>query len=192
MRKLVVATTNQGKAREVAQLLEGMPFEIVSLADYPNAPDVEETGTTFTENAVLKATAYARFTGELTIADDSGLEVDALDGAPGVYSSRFAPSDPERIFKLLDLMRNIPDERRTARFRCAIAISEPDGSIRTCEGKVEGLIAREPRGNNGFGYDPVFYVPDLGKHMAELSSSEKNAISHRGAALRAARELLEG
>jgi len=192
VRKLVVATTNQGKAREVAQLLEGLPYEIVSLAGYPDAPDVDETGSTFVENAVQKATAYARFTGELTIADDSGLEVDALDGAPGVFSSRFAPTDPERNAKLLDLIKDVPDQNRTARFRCAVAVAEPDGGVQTCEGAVEGRIAREPKGANGFGYDPIFYVPELAKHMAELEASEKNAVSHRGSALRTARKLLTG
>ena len=190
MRRLVIATKNSGKAREMAEVLTGLPYEVVSLADYADAPEVEETGSTFIENAILKATAYARFTGELTLADDSGLEVDALDGAPGVLSSRFAPSDPERNSKLLGLMSDVPDAKRAARFRCAIAISTPEGDLRTCEGTVEGAIAREPRGANGFGYDPVFYVPDLGKHMAELTSSEKNAISHRGKALEKAKELL--
>ena len=198
MRRLVIATKNAGKAREMAEALAGIPFGIVSLADYPDAPEVEETGSTFVENATLKATAYARYTGELTLADDSGLEVDALDGAPGVLSSRFAPTDPERNRRLLDLMRDVGDDKRTARFRCAIAIAEPSppltkggpGGVRTCEGTIEGTIAREPKGANGFGYDPVFYLPDLGKHMAELTSSEKNAISHRGKALEKARSIL--
>jgi len=227
MRKLVIATKNPGKAREVTEILEGMPYEIVSLADYPDAPDVEETGPTFAENAAIKARAYADFTGELTLADDSGLEVDALDGAPGVFSSRFAPTDAERISKLLDLMKDVPDDKRAARFRCAVAIAEPSAALValgdgpghhvpdhhlkpvgpgyaegvgpgyvipapliTCEGKIEGVIARFPKGDNGFGYDPVFYVPELGKHFAELTADEKNAISHRGKALREARKAL--
>lgn len=190
MRKLVIATRNAGKAREVAQVLADLPYEIVSLEDYPDAPDVDETGSTFLENAVLKAVAYAQHTGEMTLADDSGLEVDALGGVPGIFSSRFAPTDAERNSKLLDLMKDVPDDRRSARFRCVIAIAEPGGSIQTCEGTVNGTIAREPRGSHGFGYDPVFYLPDLGKHMAELTPNEKNAISHRGAALRAAWKLL--
>jgi len=190
VRRLVVATKNPGKARELADILAGLPYDVTSLADYPNAPEIEETGATFLENAILKATEYARLTGELTIADDSGLEVDALDGAPGVKSSRFAPTDAERIAKLLEAMRNVPDGRRSARFRCAIAVAWPEGTVRTCEGTVEGLIAHDPRGGNGFGYDPVFYVPELGKHMAELEPEEKNAISHRGQALRAAKRVL--
>jgi len=190
MQKLVIATKNAGKAKEMAEVLSGLPYEIVSLADYPESPEVEETGSTFAENAIIKATAYAEFTGELTLADDSGLEVDALDGAPGVFSSRFAPSDPERNAKLLDLMRDVPDDRRTARFRCVIAIAEPGDGVHTCEGTIEGLIAREAKGANGFGYDPIFCIPSLAKHMAELTSTEKNAISHRGQALAKARDLL--
>lgn len=192
MKKLVVATKNRGKALEVARMLEGTGWETVSLEDYPDAPEVEETGSTFAENAAIKAEAYARFTGELTLADDSGLEVDALDGAPGVMSSRFADTDAERNAKLLELLRDVPDGRRTARFRCAIAVAEPGGSVLTCEGSVEGAIARELRGEHGFGYDPVFYLPELGRHMAELSPEEKDAISHRGRALRLAREMLRG
>jgi XTP/dITP diphosphohydrolase len=190
VRKLVVATKNEGKWRETAQILADLPFEVVSLSDYPDAPDVEETGATFVENAIIKARAYAAFAGELTLADDSGLEVDALDGAPGVYSSRFAPTTPERNAKLLDLMKDVPDDRRSARFRCAIAIAAPDGGLWIAEGAVEGVISREEKGSSGFGYDPVFYLPDRGKHMAELTSDEKNAISHRGRALREVRTVL--
>ncbi|MEN6357879.1 MAG: XTP/dITP diphosphatase [Armatimonadota bacterium] len=190
MRKLVIATKNPGKAREMAEILTDMPYEVVSLSDYPDAPEVEETGSTFAENAVIKARAYAEYTGELTLADDSGLEVDALDGAPGVFSSRFAPTDAMRISKLLDLMKDVPCDKRTARFRCAVAIADPNGDVKTCEGKVEGTIAYAPRGSGGFGYDPVFIVTELGKHMAELGSDEKNAISHRGRALGEAKKLL--
>ena len=190
MRKLVVATRNPGKAAEVADLLAGTNYDVVSLADYPDAPEVEETGETFVENAVLKAASYARFTQELTLADDSGLEVDALDGAPGVMSSRFAPTDPERISRLLDLLKDVPDEKRSARFRCAIAVAEPDSSVRTSEGTVEGVISTEPAGTNGFGYDPVFCLPDRGLTFAQISRDQKNAVSHRGKALREARRLL--
>lgn len=190
MRKLVVATKNKNKAKEVAEILEGMPYKVVPLSDYPDAPDVEETGSTFMENAILKARAYAEFTGELTLADDSGLEVDALEGAPGVMSARFAPTTKERNQKLLGLMKDVLDDRRTARFRCAIAIAEPGGDVKTMEGKIEGVIAHEAKGTNGFGYDPIFYIPGLGKHFAEISSEEKNAISHRGRALAEAKKLL--
>lgn len=190
MRKLVIATRNPGKAREMAEILASTDYEVVSLSDYPDAPEVEETGSTFVENAIIKATAYAEFTGELTLADDSGLEVDALGGAPGVFSSRFAPTDSQRISKLLDLMKDVPDEKRTARFRCAVAIAEPNGDVKTTEGRVEGTIAHAMRGTGGFGYDPVFVVIELGRHMAELGSDEKNAVSHRGRALAEAKKLL--
>jgi XTP/dITP diphosphohydrolase len=190
VRKLLIATRNAGKAKEMAEIMTGLPYEVVSLSDYPDAPETEETGATFVENAIIKARAYAQYTGELTLADDSGLEVDALGGAPGVFSSRFAPTDPERISKLLDVMKDVSDEKRTARFRCAVAIIEPGGEAQTCEGKIEGTIARDARGSNGFGYDPVFIVTELGKRMAELESDEKNAISHRGRALEEAKKLL--
>ena len=193
MRRLVIATRNPGKAREIAEILSepGVPLEIASLADYPDAPEPEETGATFQENAVIKATACAEFTGELSLADDSGLEIDALNGAPGIHSARFAPTTPERNARLLELMKDVPDGSRTARFRCVVAIARPDGSVQTCEGTVEGIIARSPKGSHGFGYDPIFYLPTLHKQMAELSASEKNAISHRGKALHQAKKLLE-
>ena len=191
MRKLVVATANQGKIREVIAMLEGLPFEVESLASYPSAPEVEETGTTFAENACLKAVAYAQYTGQLVLADDSGLEVDALDGAPGVFSSRFAPDDKSRNAKLLGMMQDVPEAKRTARFRCAIALCEPNKTPITVDGTIEGIIFQENRGSNGFGYDPVMYIPELGKTMAELSQEQKNQISHRGQALRKAIKLLE-
>ena len=190
MKRILIATTNPGKAKEVGELLADLPYDIGTLADYPNAPEVEETGRTFLENAIIKATAYANFTGELTLADDSGLEVDALNGAPGVHSSRFAPTDAERISKLLKMIEDVPDEKRTARFRCAVALVNPSGEIRVREGRVEGTILREPRGSGGFGYDPIFYVAETGKTMAELESAEKNAISHRGRALAAIKEVI--
>ncbi len=174
----------------MAAVLAGLPFELTTLAEYPDAPDVEETGASFVENALLKARAYAAYTGQITLADDSGLEVDALGGAPGVMSSRFAPSDAERIAKLLDMMRDVPDERRSARFRCAIAIARPDGTVETCEDSLEGVIARKPKGTNGFGYDPILFLPGVRKHVAQLPLDEKNAISHRGKALARAKELL--
>jgi XTP/dITP diphosphohydrolase len=191
VKKLVVATANQGKIREVIAMLEGLPFEVESLASYPGAPVVEETGTTFAENACLKAVAYAQYTGQLVLADDSGLEVDALDGAPGVFSSRFAPDDKSRNSKLLGMMQDVPEAQRTARFRCAIALCEPNEAPVTVDGTIEGVIFHENRGSNGFGYDPVMYIPELGKTMAELSQEQKNNISHRGQALRKAIKLLE-
>jgi XTP/dITP diphosphohydrolase len=193
VRKLVIASRNKGKVREIAEILSGLPFEVVSIADYPNAPEVEETGSTFEENAVLKAKAGAQQTGELTLADDSGLVVDALNGAPGIYSSRFAgegASDRDLWCKLLGLMYDIPDEKRTARFVCAVAIASPEGKVLTCEGKCEGVIAHEPRGEGGFGYDPVFLVSEYNQTMAELPAETKNKISHRAGALECAKGLL--
>ena len=156
--------------------------------------DVEEIGTTFAENAELKALAYAKITGMLTLSDDSGLEIDALGGAPGVYSARFAgagTSYEERFRIILEQLRGLPMEQRTARFRCAITLAEPSGYFRTVEGTIEGRIAEAPRGNHGFGYDPIFYVPELGKTFAESSSAQKNSISHRGRAARLAAALLK-
>lgn len=191
MRKLLVATRNKGKALEVARILEHDGWEIVSLEDFPEVPEVEETGLTYADNAAIKAKFAAAQTGLTAIADDSGLEVDALDGAPGINSSRLASTDAERISKLLKLLEGVPIERRSARFRCAIAIAKPDGQMRICEGTVEGIIANEPKGERGFGYDPVFYLPELGRHMAELDPEEKDRVSHRGRALRRAKEILE-
>lgn len=175
-------------------LLADMPVTILSLADFPDIPDIEETGTTFEENASLKAIATTDATGLIALADDSGLEVDALEGQPGVYSNRFAgpnASDRDKYRRILDLMKDVPDEKRTARFRATMAISTPDGTIVVVDGKCEGVIAHEPRGENGFGYDPIFYIPDLDKTMAELTPEEKNRISHRGKALKAARKVLQ-
>ncbi len=194
MRKLLIATHNRGKVREYRKLLEDLPFEVVYLDDLGIDETVEETGETFAENAVAKATAYARMTGLLTWADDSGLVVDALGGAPGVRSARYAgpdATDADRYRKLLRALEGVPWEKRTARFRSVVAIATPDGDIWTTEGVCEGVIAFEPKGTQGFGYDPVFYLPDLGRHMAELSPEEKNRISHRGKAARKAREILE-
>ncbi len=195
MAKLLLATQNRGKAREYRHLLAGIPYEIVTLPEAGIAADVEETGATFEENAVLKATTLAAASGRLTLADDSGLEVDALGGAPGVNSARFAgpgASDAERINLLLKKLKDVPEAARTARFRCVIAIAAPDGRVELGSGECRGFITKEPRGTHGFGYDPVFYVPELGKTMAELTPREKNKISHRARAAARAKELLMG
>jgi len=192
--RIVVATTNPGKAREIAQILAGLPIEVESLIAYPGIPDIEETGSTFTENALIKARHTSRWAGSLALADDSGLEVDALGGQPGILSSRFAglgATDAQRNEKLLSLLRDTPDENRTARFRCVAALVSPSGMESVFDGVCEGLIAREPRGENGFGYDPLFFVPELGKTMAELPPEVKNRISHRAKAIAAAREAIE-
>lgn len=188
--KLLVATGNQGKAREIRRMLGDLPYQIVTLADLDNPPEVEETGSTFLENAMIKAAAYSEFSGMLTLADDSGLVVDALGGAPGVYSARFAPTDDERIEKLLGMLEEVPDEKRTARFVCAMALSNPTGEMNFRLGTVEGVIIREKRGDGGFGYDPVFFVPEAGKTMSEMTAEEKNEISHRARAFAEIKEIL--
>jgi XTP/dITP diphosphohydrolase len=193
--KLLLATNNPGKARELTALLQGVPFIITTPQEEGFALEVEETGATFEENAVLKATAFARSSGLLALADDSGLEVDALGGEPGVLSARYAgpeATDEERVRYLLGKLDGIEWSRRDARFRSIIALAEPGGDVQLFEGACDGVIAFEPNGADGFGYDPVFYVPALGKHMAELDLAEKNRISHRGEAARKAVEYLMG
>ncbi len=193
---LLVATRNAGKLAELQTLFREAPFRLISLDNTDVSFEVEETGYTFAENAILKATQYGEAAGLPTIADDSGLEVDALGGAPGVLSSRFAgpdATDDERNAYLLRTLEEHPGEARTARFRCTIAIYQPGQDVRVVDGTVEGEITDRPRGENGFGYDPVFYVPELGLTTAELSPEHKNRLSHRGiAARKALRALLEG
>jgi XTP/dITP diphosphohydrolase len=191
MQKLVIASKNPGKVREFRQLLQGMPLE---LSGAEEMPEVEETGATFAENAELKARAAAEWSGCWSLADDSGLEVDALNGAPGVHSNRFAgegTTEADRNRRLLELLRNVPPPERTARYRAVIAVSAPDGKVWLFEGACEGRIMEEARGEHGFGYDPHFYLPEHGRTMAELDPAVKNRISHRGRALAAARPLLE-
>jgi len=189
MLKLLVATNNPGKVREFEELLAGLPFEVTFPAREGIALEVEESGATFEDNARLKALAYARASGLPTLADDSGLEVDALGGAPGVWSARYAgpgAGDADRYQKLLNALAGVPDGRRTARFRCVVALAWPDGAIRTAEGRCEGQIGWAPRGEHGFGYDPVFIVDGLGgQTMAELPPEIKNRISHRARAVQA-------
>ncbi len=194
MQKLLLATKNPAKVREYLRLLEGIPYEIVTLADVSIDQVVDETEATLKENAALKAKAYASLSNLLTLADDSGLEVDALGGEPGALSARFAgegASDKVRIDYLLAKLSSIPWEQRTARFQCMIAIASLDGEVALCQEECQGIIAFEPKGDNGFGYDPIFYLTELGKTMAELSMDEKNEVSHRGQAVRKARRILE-
>ena len=186
--RLLIATHNAGKLAELRELLRDAPRALVSLSDVGIDVDVEETGYTLEANAALKATTYARLACLPALADDSGLEVDALGGAPGVHSARYAGSgatDAERIAKLLDNLAAHP-QPWTARFRCVIAIASPDGVVELHSGACEGVIISAPRGDNGFGYDPIFYLPEQNRTMAELSDAEKNAISHRGIAARKA------
>ena len=191
--KLLVATGNPGKLREVSSILQGMPFDVMSLEDVGVSMTVEETGTTFVDNAILKAEAYCASAGMLTLADDSGLVVDALGGRPGVLSARYGGeglTDEQRVELLLREMADVPWEKRTARFRCVIALAWPEGRLETVEGVVEGIIQYEPEGTNGFGYDPVFHLPEWGSTMAQLATPDKNRISHRGQAVRKAAKLL--
>jgi XTP/dITP diphosphohydrolase len=193
MSKLLLATTNAGKAREYRNLLAGIPYRLVTLSDEGTATDVPETGRTFEENASLKATVLARESGLLTLADDSGLEVDALGGEPGVLSARYAgenATDAQRVDFLLKKLAGVPEKERAARFRCVIAVAMPEGDTRLFSGDCPGLIAAAPRGHNGFGYDPVFYLPELGKTMAEIPAEVKNKISHRARAAAKAKEYL--
>ncbi|MCE2463392.1 MAG: XTP/dITP diphosphatase [Dehalococcoidia bacterium] len=193
-RRLLVATRNPGKVREYRQLLRGIPFEITSLEEIGIADEVEETGSTFEENACIKARAYAASSDLLSLADDSGLEVDALNGSPGVKSARYGGpglTDEGRVALLLANMQNVKWEDRSGRFKCVIAIAQPSDEPETVTGAVEGIIQYEPKGGNGFGYDPVFYLPHLGRTMAELSLGEKNALSHRAQAAGKAVTLLK-
>jgi len=192
--RLLVATNNRGKLREYSELLKGLPFELTTLSEQGITEEVEESGSSLKQNAIHKATVYAKLSGLTTMADDSGLEVDALGGEPGPLSRRYAGdnvSDKERNDYLLAKLRNIPWERRTARFRAVIAIVTSDGKVKTTEGVCEGIIALDFKGEGGFGYDPIFYLPELDKHMAELSLAEKNRISHRAKAAQKARRILE-
>jgi len=193
--KLLIATRNPGKMREYRQLLRDAPFELVSLDDLGITEEVEETGQTFEENARLKACTYARLSGTLTLSDDSGLEVDALGGEPGIRSARYGgdpnATDQDRVRLLLSKLEGVPWERRTARFRCVIAISWPKGAEASVVGSVAGMIQYRPEGNEGFGYDPVFYLPSYGQTMAQLSLAEKNRISHRSDAARKAVAALQ-
>jgi XTP/dITP diphosphohydrolase len=191
MRPLLIASTNQGKVKEIQAYLKGLPYSTISLSDLSAIPEVVESGNTFDENALLKAKTIAQKTGYLTLSDDSGLVVDALNGRPGVYSARYGKDDGTRINKLLEELKPIIAEERTARFICAIALHDPQsGKTHTVSGTVEGLITDKPMGSNGFGYDPIFYSQELKKTFAESSMAEKNTVSHRARALKQIRQIL--
>ena len=190
--KIVLATHNHDKEIELQHSLRGLGVDICLLSEYPDIGEIEETGTTLLENSLLKARTVHDRTGLPAIADDTGLEIDALDGAPGVYSARFAGPDAtyeDNVNKLLSVMENVPDDMRSARFRTVISFVDEIQELWT-EGFIDGKITEAPRGNMGFGYDPVFYVPRLEKTFAELSTDEKNKISHRGIALQKLRKIL--
>jgi len=191
---LLLATNNQGKVREYKSLLQTIPRELVTLAERGITTVVDEVGESLEENARLKATLLAAESQLLTLADDSGLEVDALGGEPGRLSARYAgegASDRDRVDYLLSRLKDVPGEKRTACFRCVIAVATPSGEVELCTGECRGLITLESKGEQGFGYDPVFYLPELDKTMAELSMEEKNQISHRGQAARKVYQVLE-
>jgi XTP/dITP diphosphohydrolase len=191
--KILIATTNQGKVEEIRNLVKGLPAVFLSLSEVPGVPEVVEDGLTFEENALKKARVIASSTGIVTLADDSGLCVDALDGRPGVHSARYAgesASDEEKYMRVLEEMEDVPDLRRSARFVCALALVAPNGEEALFRGICEGLITREPRGSSGFGYDPIFYFEEAGCTFAEMNQASKNRVSHRGRALREFAEFL--
>lgn len=193
MEKLIFATGNENKMKEIRMILADSGYEILSMKEAGIQADIVEDGATFEENAVIKATAISKMCGCLVLADDSGLEIDYLNKEPGIYSARYMGEDTSYDIKnqnLISRLDGVPDEKRTARFVCAIAAAFPDGRVETRRGTIEGRIAYEPAGENGFGYDPIFYVPEFGKTTAELDPEEKNKVSHRGKALRMIREVL--
>ena len=194
MDKIIFATGNAGKMKEVREILKDLNVEVLSMKEAGIQADVEENGKTFQENAVIKAREIMKRSGEVVLADDSGLEIDYLNKEPGIYSARYMGEDTSYRIKngnLIERLQGVPDEKRTARFVCAIAAAFPDGSVETTEGTIEGRIGYEEKGENGFGYDPIFYVPEFGCTTAELTGEQKNQISHRGKALEAMKEILK-
>ncbi len=192
--RIIFATGNEGKMREIRKILGDMDLEICSMKEAGIQIDIAEDGRTFEENAVIKAKAVATQTDDIVLADDSGLEIDHLNKEPGIYSARYLGEDTPYAVKnrnLLDRLTGVPDEKRTARFVCAIAAVMPDGEVITTHGVIEGRIGYEEKGSNGFGYDPIFYVPEYGCSTAELSDEQKNQISHRGKALEAMKSELK-
>ena len=190
-KRLLVATTNAGKLREIRAILADLPFTIATLADYKALPEPEETGKTFAANARIKALAYAGATGELTVAEDSGLEIDALDGEPGVRSARFnGESYAEKFATIAHMLEERGTESSTARFVCALVLTQPDGVVWETTGVVEGRLQLPARGQGGFGYDPIFYYPEYGRTLADVTDAEKAAVSHRGQAFRCLRDYL--
>jgi XTP/dITP diphosphohydrolase len=195
MSTILVASTNRGKVREIRAFLEGLPFAFETLAEHPGFPVFPETGRTFEENARGKGLFYGRLSGGLVLAEDSGLEVDRLGGAPGVISARFSDpgaTDDRNIDKVLELLADAPPSERTARFVCCLVLCRGEDVLKEIRGTVEGTITTARRGSGGFGYDPIFYYPPLGRTFGELSPEEKNRVSHRGNALRQLREFLSG
>ena len=187
--RIVIATSNEDKVREIDEILEGTGYNAVSMKEAGFCPEIIEDGKTFEENALIKAKAVHDLSdgSDYVMADDSGICIDALDGAPGIYSARFCGENttyPEKFAKIFEMLKDVPEEKRTARFVCAIAVVRPDGTSFTVRGEVEGVLHEEPAGENGFGYDPIFYVPEFGMTTAQMPPEQKNSISHRGRALR--------
>lgn len=193
MKKIIFATGNEGKMREIREILSDLDVEVLSMKEAGITADIVEDGTTFEENAVIKAKTICELCGEITLADDSGLEIDYLNKEPGIYSARYMGEDTSYRIKnanLIERLEGVPDEKRTARFVCAVAAAFPDGSVKTVRATMEGRIGYEEKGENGFGYDPIFFLPEYSCSSAELSMEEKNKISHRGKALRAIKDEL--
>lgn len=193
--RIIFATGNEDKMREIRMIMADLGLEILSMKEAGISADIEENGTTFEENALIKAKGIAALCSDLVLADDSGLEIDALNKEPGIYSARYMGEETSYHIKnanLIQRLAGVPDEKRTARFVCAIAAVLPDGTQLTAKAAMEGRIGYEERGENGFGYDPIFYLPEYGKTTAELPAEEKNALSHRGQALRLMKEQLKG
>jgi XTP/dITP diphosphohydrolase len=194
MKKVIFATTNEGKMKEIREILKDLDIELLSLKDAGLNPDIDENGSSFEENAIIKAKQVMELTGEIVLADDSGIEVDYLNKAPGVYSARFMGEDTPYTVKnqyIIDQLKNTADEERSARFVCVIACALTGGEILTSRGTIEGYIAKQISGENGFGYDPIFYVPEYHCTTAQMLPAQKNEISHRGKALRALKDELK-
>ena len=193
--KLILATSNKDKAREIAEILSDTPFVVTTMKEEGFDPEIVEDGKTFEENALIKArTVHELAKGAYVMADDSGLCIDALDGAPGIYSARFCGENstyPEKFAKIFEMLKDVPEEKRTAKFVCSIAVVRPDGSEFTVRGEVCGVLHEKPMGDGGFGYDPIFYVPEFGMTTAQMTKEQKNSISHRGKASRAMAEKLK-
>ena len=193
-KKVIFATSNEGKMKEVRSILNDLGMDVLSMKEAGVFADVVEDGTTFEENAVIKATEIQKVCGHIVLADDSGLEIDYLNKEPGIYSARYMGEDTSYKIKnqsLIDRLEGVEDEKRTARFVCAIAAAFPDGTVEVTRGTIEGRIGYEEKGENGFGYDPIFYVPEYGCTTAELSLEQKNEASHRGKALRLMKEIIK-
>ena len=192
--RIIFATTNEGKMKEIRMIMADLGVEILSMKEAGCSLDIVEDGSTFEENAIIKAKTVAALSSDIVLADDSGLEVDYLNKEPGIYSARYLGEDTPYSVKnksIIDRLLGVPDDKRTARFVCAIAAVFPDGTIKTTRGTIEGIIAREPMGENGFGYDPIVYVPEFGRTTAQLTADEKNKVSHRGKALEQMKKYIQ-